>query len=113
MVILSNCHLSAFTSRLVDPLSAVVIIDKNLFDSHPSLSDWIVVGLQQQFDADKIVKSTSKYLDIPNSIQWITPQIDDNGDKVPQQRVLFCPIYFQVQMVKREGSIDICGLSKS
>lgn len=67
---------------MVDPLAAVVIFDKNLLDSYPALSQTLIAGLQQQFDADKNVKSTAKYLDIPNSIQWITPQVDDNGDKV-------------------------------
>ena len=67
---------------LQDPLTAVVMFDQNLMDNHSELIRLAIQGLEQQFENDKSVKTTSRYLNFPNSVEWITQKLDENGEKV-------------------------------
>ncbi len=51
-------------------------------DNEQNLFSAIIGQLQEKFDKDQNVKTSSKFLAIPNSVQWITPKTDEIGDKV-------------------------------
>ena len=51
-------------------------------DSDQKLFQAIIGELQEPFSKEQNVKTSSKYLAITNSVQWITPKTDENGDKV-------------------------------
>ncbi len=79
------------------------MFDESLFDENDDFKRLMVGRLQEQFDADKSVKiviknvenidrnvenldrnseTSSKCLNIPNSVQWLTAKTDELGKKV-------------------------------
>ena len=70
---------------LQDPLTAVVMFDQNLMDNHSEFIRLAIQRLEQQFENDKSVRTTSRYLNFPNSVEWITPKTDENGKKIPNE----------------------------
>ncbi len=58
-------------------------------DNEQTLIHVIIGHMQEQFSKEQNVKASSKFLAIPNSIQWITPKTDENGEKVRHTQTWF------------------------
>ncbi len=80
------------------------MFDESLFDENDDFKRLMIGRLQEQFDADKSVKiviknvenidrhaeTSSKCLNIPNSVQWLTAKTDDFGKKVRfEENIIF------------------------
>ena len=60
----------------------VVLIDQRIFDDYPDLGHLMIAGLQQQFEAERTIKSATERLKFPLYVQWITQKTDENFVKV-------------------------------